>query len=270
MDAKTWYLGPLGNLRPLVSPDGGVSRPVERFGGVHQALSGARTMDITGHRATYKLELPWLTPSDSRFLEALHYRTVPGPFYLLDPLNTNRLSRDAALLRPYSPDVVATSGGVYRSADAPDVGVPVTSFEWSTYGTGATLTLPPVPVIIDETVTASAWVRTSGTMSVRLSVAFSGLGNTILGTATEDVTPSGTWTRYSVTAAVPDGAATARLSFAPTGGTSLMLAAAQLEDGDAPSEWDMGGGAPVVLLDQLDRSSTNYPRNELSVTLLEV
>ncbi len=271
MDSKTWYLGPLGDLRPLVSPDGGVSRPVERFGGVHQALSGARTMDITGHRGTYKLELPWLTPADSRFLEALHYRTVPGPFYLLDPLTTNRLSRSAAMLLPYSSDVATTSGGVFRSPDAPaEVGVPVTSLEWSTYSTGASVSLPSVPVLADETVSLSVWARADAAVSLELSMSLLGAGNTNQGRPTQTVTLGGTWTRYVLTAPVPADAIAARASFAPTEGNRLWLAAAQLEDSATASAWDMGGGAPTVLLDQLDRTSTNYPRNELAVTLLEV
>lgn len=271
MQPKTWYLGPLGDLRPLMSPDGGVSRPVQRFGGVHQALSGARTMDITGHRATYTLEFPWMSPADARFLEALHYRTVPGPFYLLDPMTTNRLSRSAAMLLPYSSDVVSSGGGLFRSPQAPaDVGVPVTSLEWSSYSGSASIRLPAVPVLADETLTLSVWARSASTVALELAVDLVGLAGADSAREAVTVALGAEWDRYTLTVPVPADTASARVTFSPTGGALLWLAAAQLETGTTATAWDMGGGAPAVLVDQVDRSSPNYPRSDLSVTLLEV
>lgn len=271
MQSATWYLGPLGNLRPLPSPDGGVDRTVERFGGVHQSLSGARTMDITGHRATYKFELPWLEPAEARFIEALHYRTVPGPFFLLDPLTTNRLSRDAALLKPYTADVTIPSGGMARSTDAPaGAAVPVTSLDWSSYTAGTALTLPAVPMLPNEAVVISVFARSEDAIPVTLSAAFTGADGSDQGHATQTVTTSTSWERYSVAAIVPTTAAAAQVSLAPQDGDRVLLAGAQLEFGSAPSAWDMGGGAPEVLLDQLERSSPHYPGDAITVTLLEV
>lgn len=271
MQTATWYLGPLGDLRPLPSPDGGVDRTVERFGGVHQSLSGARTMDITGHRASYTFTLPWLEPSETRFIEALHYRTVPGPFYALDPMTSNRLPRDAALLKPYSDDVDVPGGGVVRSTDAPTgPGVPVTSLDWSSYTAGTGLTLPSVPLLPNEGVVASVWARSEDAIPLTISVAFTGAAGTDQGHATQTVTLSTGWARYSVAATVPGTAASGRVSFTPGSGKRVLLAGAQFEFGSAPSPWDMGGGAPTVLLDQLERSSSHYPGDAVTLTLLEV
>ena len=49
-----WYLGPLGDLRPLVCPEPDLSATQVRYGGLHQGLSGARTLDVTGHKAEYE------------------------------------------------------------------------------------------------------------------------------------------------------------------------------------------------------------------------
>lgn len=274
MQPATWYLGPLGDLRPLVCPEEGVERTVQRFGGVHQALSGARTMDVTGHRASWELTLPWLTPAESRFVEALHHRTVGGPFYLLDPLGTNRLPRDAAVLLPLAGSVVHSVGGVIRASTGPaEVGVPVTATEWSSYTAGGYVRLPTVPVLPAETVTFSLWLKAeSGSTGGRLVLDhFPSGAPEHTSATTEQITITTAWTRYAVTATVPDGTAATRpaLVIDDTNGGTITLAAAQIESGPQATEWDLGGAAPLVLVDQVERVSPYYPRNDLAVTLLE-
>lgn len=276
-DERTWYLGPTGDLRGLVSPDNGVERTVDRYGGVHQSLSGARTMDITGHRATYKLEIPAVTPDESRFLEALHYRTVPGPYRLIDPMSRNRLSRDAAILKPFTRDVTTTSGSLLRSAvggPTAQAGVPVSGSVWSSYTLGASLTLPPVPVLAGETLAISLWLATASgdtPVTLTLNAAVTNATGAAIETGQMTVTAADHWDRSASTLPMPDQAAQMQLSLTPTSGTSdLWIAAAQIEAATTPGVWDLGGGAPMVLLDQLERSSTIYPLNDLTVTLLEV
>src|SRR5690606_1195650 len=96
---RTWYLGPLGKLRGLVCPERGMSDTSTRYGGIHQGLTGARTMDITGHRREYEFEFVYMEKQDFAWLNALHTRMVPGPFYLIDPRYKNRLSPQATSLR---------------------------------------------------------------------------------------------------------------------------------------------------------------------------
>ena len=272
--SATWYLGPLGDLRPLVCPESNVKRTVERFGGVHQALSGARTMDVTGHRASWELTLPWLTPSESRFVEALHHRTIAGPFHLIDPLGTNRLPRDAAVLLPLGDAVRKSSGGILRDGVGPaEVGVPVTATEWSSYGAGSYIRLPAVPVLDEETVTFSLWLKAeSGSTAARIALDHIRAGATEhTSSTTQGITITTAWSRYSVTATVPAGTGTTRAALIvdDTAGGTITAAAAQVESGPAPTEWDLGGAAPHVLVDQVERVSPYYPRNDVSVTLLE-
>src|SRR5690606_23969820 len=105
---KTWYLGPLGKLRGVVGPDAGTTATSTRYGGVHQGLTGARTMDITGHRREVEFQFTYLEKAEFEWLNALHARMVPGPLYLLDPRYRNRLSPQATSLR--SPHNAATTG----------------------------------------------------------------------------------------------------------------------------------------------------------------
>lgn len=273
MDERTWYLGPLGDLRGLISPDGGVERTVQRYGGVHQALSGARTMDITGHRASYTLPVPAVTPAESRFVEALHQRTVPGPYRLLDPLSRNRLPRNAALLKPFTAEVTVTSGGVARSTSAPtsSIGVPVTSLLWSSYSAGASLALPAVPVLADEVLTFSLWIGGSTDITAELSISFTGLDGASLGRATRTAAVTGgSWRHCQIATAAPEGAIAAEVRVAPEAAPRVFLAAAQVEPGEQAGEFDLGGGAPTVVIDQLERSSPIYPLNDMTLTLLEV
>lgn len=270
----TWYLGPVGDLRPLICPETNVVRTVQRFGGVHQALSGARTMDVTGHRASWELTLPWLTPVESRFVEALHLRTVPGPFRLIDPLGTNRLPRDAAMLLPLGGAVFNSSGGVLRRGVGPaDIGPPVSALEWSSYTAGSYLRLPVVPVLEAETVTFSLWLKAeTASATGRLALDHIPAGATgHTSSATQAITITTGWSRYSVTATVPAGTGTTRpaLVVDDTAGGTITAAASQVETGSAPTEWDLGGAAPPVLVDQVERVSPNYPRNDLTATLLE-
>lgn len=271
MDERTWYLGPPGDMRGLISPDGGVDRTVERYGGVHQALSGARTMDITGHRASYTLPVSAVTPTESRFVEALHQRTVPGPYRLLDPLARNRLPREVAMLKPSAAELRISGGGTARDPQAPaEVGVPVTSLQWGAYTAGSSVSLPGVPVLDGETITMSVWAAATETITAAIRIAFTGADGQAVAIERHEATLATAFNRIAVAVAVPDGAATATVSFAPEVAGRVWLAAAQIEDGGMAGEWDLGGGAPTVVIDQLERSSPIYPLNDLTLTLLEV
>src|SRR5690606_40132859 len=73
---RTWYLGPLGKLRGLVCPERGMSDTSTRYGGIHQGLTGARTMDITGHRREYEFEFVYMDKQDFAWLNALDRKST--------------------------------------------------------------------------------------------------------------------------------------------------------------------------------------------------
>ena len=52
--------------------------------------------------------------------------------------------------------------------------------------------------------------------------------------------------------------------------TPVYIAAPMLEAGVTwPSDWDMGGAAPVVIMDQIPASSGRYPLRNVELNLLE-
>lgn len=277
------HLGPLGTLR-RIHPLAHVSIKPERFGGVHTSLSGRRTVDYLGSASGWELVFPPRAPSDeSAWIEACYYRHVPGPLrLLLDGLHTNRLSRSAASLGFGGRDMsgVALSAGTYApgsgwpSATFP-VGVPL---QWSGWGVGDTLTLDkgqPAPVLPGETVTGSLWVHTLAyhTVHVALShVTASGATATTNGPDTTIVPDQ--WTRLPVTATPPAdviGAYPSLVVDAADGSThELTVTAAQLELGDTATDWQQGGGAPLVSATEMETTAPHVPLSQTSLTLLEL
>lgn len=276
--APTWYLGPAGQLQALSCPETNIQMSKVRYGGVHRSLSGAATVDVTGHRAEYQLAWNWVEESEVRALEAMHDRIVPGPFWLIDPTRRNRLSAQATRLHYLArsfPGVRVTDGLVEYVWDWPsDAGLGTRSLRWTEqpannhqlifdYGKW-------VPVLPGETLTGSVYVKGSGTVTVRMAW----LDSTGVATGTPDSAASsltGSWTRYSVTGTAPVGAALVRFEIARGSSSTgdIDVAAPQLEVGSQATAFQPGGGAPLVHIDQLERSSPLHPYYNVSMTLLE-
>lgn len=268
MHRAAFYLGPAGDLRPLPSPDNGVERPVSRFGGTHEALSGARTMDTTGHRATYTLDIPAVTPELGAFLDGLYYGTVAGPLYLLDPLSPNLLPRMQAQLAPFQAGLVVTSGGLARVDETAPARVPVAALEWSAYTPPATLRFAWRPVLPGEDITVSVLARavTSGTVATVLTIE-DRQGHTAMAEAEATVTDQ--WQRCHVTTTLDRDARRVQVSVSARSGAAVRVAAAQLEYAGTPTEWNPNAGCVPVVIDQIDRDSPQYPYTDTTVTLLE-
>src|SRR5690554_2646520 len=97
--SKRWYLGPAGALQELTCPEPNIKANLVRYGGVHQGLSGARTVDVTGHRYEYAFDWDYMEQAEWAWLEAMHLRHVPGPFRLLNPLKKNRLAPQSSAMK---------------------------------------------------------------------------------------------------------------------------------------------------------------------------
>lgn len=278
MTDHDWYLGPLGDMRPLVVPEPGIEIAEVRYGGVHQGLSGARTMDVTGNRSEYKLGIKHLEPDEFLWLEALHARLVPGPFYLINPLKRNRLTAQASRLLPVGP----RSSGVYVdspytiSRDWPD-DVPVPGRSLALSGWEETVEVRfdpnrPVPLLSGDTLTASVYLKADVPYDATLRVAWYDEDKKFLSNTDIPITIANTWSRHWTTYhEAPREAAAAKLSVPlGTADTTVYVAAPQLEVNTSwPSTWEVGGGAPLVLFDQLPTVSGRYPLRDVVITLLE-
>src|SRR5690606_14640524 len=134
-------------------------------------LTGARTMDITGHRREFEFQFTYLEKAEFEWLNALHTRMVPGPLYLLDPRYRNRLSPQATSLRStYNAANLGLqlSMGVARdlTRDSPDdvpygphrlAAPPFSEIQAFTTDAGAL-----TPVRHGETITGSWYARATG------------------------------------------------------------------------------------------------------------
>lgn len=275
--AGEWYIGPPGDLKQLVCPEISLSVTDVRYGGVHQAISGARIMDVTGVKQDIALTFNFLDEADYRWLQALQTRHIPGPHRLISPLRKNRLTTQAASVNPTAsirPGVKLSAGTWAWVNDWPSAaGYGVRSIEWSSRTASSTLkfdSVQGVPLFPLEQFTGSVYIKGSSSISASLTVDYYDRYGVFLSSATpESASVTTSWARYTITRTAPTNAATAVLGVTAVATTTMRLAAAQLESGSSASAWDQGGGAPLVLVDQLPSVSPRFPLMNATITLLE-
>ncbi|MGW5645068.1 phage head spike fiber domain-containing protein [Saccharopolyspora sp. NPDC003752] len=280
MGTDAFWLGPVGQLVQLTEPGAGIPRSSTRIGGIHTAVDGTPTVDTLGFSRAWEFALDWRYRSELRRLRALHHRAIPDQLRLIDPMVPNRLALavstcGATPARRQLP--LLGDGPVYRSGEtAPDlVEVCGGSIEWTPPDGGGLLTeRSPAragAVLPGEQVTLSAYVRGTVDRAVQVQlVVFDAAGNptaTVAGTSTSGAG----WVRLAVqhTAAAGDAYAMAQLS-ASAGTGAVHTSGWQLEAAGAATEWDLGGGSPLVVVNQLTETSPYYPMSDAGLTLLEV
>lgn len=273
----SWYLGPLGNLRELDTPEVSMAISDVRYGGVHQALSGARTMDTTGVKQDLSLTFRLLEEDDYRWLQALHSRHIPGPHRLINPLRKNRMSEYAASCNAVSssrPGLRFSGGDWEWQNDWPSAaGYGTRSLRWVARTASTIAAWDPDmhnPIFPLEEITGSVYVKGDSATAALLRLDYYDKDNVFLSSSTTEAAAVTTsWVRFSITRTAPVSACAARLVLSAVATTTMNLAAAQLESGATATVWDQGGGAPAVLVDQLPSSSPRYPLMDCTITLLE-
>jgi hypothetical protein len=281
---STWYLGPLGDLRALTVPERGVEMTQVRYGGIHQGLSGARTMDVTGHRGQYTFNYTYLEEEEYLWLEALHYRLVEGPFWLLNPLKKNLLSLQATRFVVSAYDRLGVRLPTGATYDVPTIhpsgpGIPARGIRvkgWTNVE-GEVLFDPGkvTPVLPNLPITASVYIgcqdgQTSSGAYLKLDW-YTKDGLYLSSTQSSTFTVTSVWSRRSLpNIAVPAGAA--GVQFSATFVNPLVpiyLAAPQVEANFIVTPFSAGGAAPEVLVDQLETTSPRFPTRDCTLTLLE-
>lgn len=276
-----WYLGPAGDMRPLVCPERDIDITIERYGGLFQGLSGARSMSVTGHKQRFKFEFRYLTDEEFAWFNALHLRTVYGPYYRLrNPMKRNLLSTQASLVRTVGDNktVQFTSGIGTPMVDAPAALSTLTNYgtKWTNRSSGTVVFRVEdryrVPVQVGVPVTFSIYGKASASTGGSYIVIdwYDLLGNQVGSSGTSPASLTTSWVRYSVTGTPPAGAVTARAAFlVNVTAPDIYFAGAQLEEASTPTAWEIGGGAPVVLVDQLETITPRFPYRNTTLTLLE-
>lgn len=276
-----WYLGPAGDMRPLVCPERDVDITVERYGGVFQGLSGARSMTVTGHKQRFQFELRYLDEDEYSWLEALHFRNiVPQMYRLRNPFKKNMLSPQASMIKTLGDTrTVQFVGGVTvpTSLDWPSAAGNLgnVSTKWINRPGGTSVFRLEdrynVPVTPGLAVTFSLYMKASGPVTGSLLIDWhDALGNQIGSSSTVPVVLTTSWQRVSVTGIPMAGGVRARPAFfTAMNSPDISFAAAQFEEGNTPTAWQAGGGAPVVLVDQLETLTPRFPYRNTTLTLLE-
>lgn len=277
--ATTWYLGPMGDLKALSCPETGFSTSVTRFGGVHQGLSGARTMDITGLKAAFEFEWTLETQTEWSWLNTLHLRHVPGPLRLINPMKVNRLSYRGASVQQgidQNTGFQPTSGSVAYVLDYPTAaGYGSRTLRWQTWSAAATATIDApkkIPVFPLEQYTTSLWMKAGSASTVGISMQrYDNAGALLSTSSVTSCSVTTSWTRFSITDTATAGCVGVVLKITPpsTYATPLYMTAAQLEAGASATTWELGGGAPEVVVDQLSTTSPRYPLTDCHLSLLE-
>lgn len=283
MDVATWYLGPVGNIRPLVCPERNISMNLIRYGGVHQGLSGARTMDITGHKYEFGFQWTYMEYSEWAWLEALHTRYYTGPFWLVNPLKNNLLSRESAALKRAinTTHGIETTGTITSyNADWPSgIGLPgIGSFQVLGGGAGGVITFDEglgFPAISGETYRVNMYVKNTvvaGTTATNtFSINWLDSTGAVIGTPTQvTLGQSGSWTQVSLSSVPPTGAVTGFVKILINATATYLLAAPMVNIGSTNLPWEIGGAACKVAIDQLSTSSPRFPLTDCSMTILEV
>lgn len=283
MAIPEWLFGPAGDLRPLPSPEMDVVNTVQRFGGIHNAINGSRTVDVLGHRSNYEFELKQLTPDEYYWLEALYTETIPGPFKLIDPLRKNLLSREAALAKPSD----ATQRGLYtlgtstlgwlQMQDSPVTwqrrGASWTNLQDNSFvrfDRGALVPPPP-----DGQMTFSVYLQAQSEISVAPSIDTFTEGVETDGVDGTAITlPVGEWYRLEFPFQAPTGTTGVSpvlwITSEPAAGEFIRIIAPQLEYGTSATDASIGGGSATVVIDTMDTTSPYFPYQNVSLKLLEV
>lgn len=279
----TWYIGWLGEMRALPTPEVGLSNVEERFGGVHQGLNGARTMDTLGTRMRFDMSLRYLTNDELAFVRSLYTQMIPGPHYLINPMYKNLLSAQSSLTIPNSISDI----GIYVNPNtlreyandyppglyvAGQRSLKITSSNINNSYARFDGTTKFTPWQSGETMTFSLYMRADAPVSLNF------VGDTVdkynvtaatAATQVKNVTTS--WARYSMTVTQSGVMAGLRPAIVfPTATTyNLYMAAPQLEIGAVATDFRYGGGSLKVMIDQMTSTSPRFPLNEVDLTILE-
>jgi hypothetical protein len=281
--AKTWYIGWLGEMRALLTPEVDFSNTEERYGGIHQSLNGARTVDVTGVRSAFDMSWNYMTDTELSWLYALYDRMIAQPNYLINPMKKNLISKQASVGYAHGID----DNGIYFSSTALrewrndyPTGLPITGSRVpllsSVSGSGAFSRIDGdnkwIPVTAGEPITFSIYMKADAPITMNMVADWADKYHTQTGVGTffgKNITTS--WARYSITVTPNSTQFGLRPAMTfPTGLNNIRFAAPQVEYGSVATDWELGGGCMKVSIDQMNSSSPRFPLNNVSATILEV
>jgi hypothetical protein len=276
--ASTWQIGPMGDLRSLPGAEPEIDMPIVRYGGIHQGLSGARQIDITGFRQNITLNFEALFYEDWAWLEAIYRRLIPGPHYLINPMRKNLLVAESSFPKVGGGTARGSGilgGATLRTADWPTgVGAGGWACKWTNRSGAAWFRLArnnPAAVNPTQQVTMSAYIKGSTATNMRWIVDYyDRSGQNGASAYTADIPVTTAWTRVSHTITVPAGiGGLDPVIYVADSTPDILIAATQLEVGAAATSWELGGGSMKAIVEQMPTVSPVFPLTDVSVSILE-
>ena len=266
-DLTYFWLGPLGYLRqlPLLPVSGSSDASEELTGGLSTGLDGTGTLDVLGHKRTWRLDWVCLSLLDTRTQHALYQGLTRSAVRIVDPRAGNRLSRDGASGGSYSRDVDAhtVTAGTRAFAAVTDyptdlIGLVDGAVSWSVpVTTTATLRIDDtdrIPLIPGEQITLSVLV--DGTGSTQVGVQYYNAAGTAGSTSLASSFTAGSWAWQSHTFTPSATQVSASLIVVAASGSARTVRIGPALWHPENTDWVPGTGCPRVLL---TGSPTRYP-----------
>lgn len=278
--------GPLGRLMVIDSPRDGFDTETSEVGALHESLSGARTKDVFGYKAKYKIGIEGLEPRALSWFEMAFRGALGSVLYFVDEQRINRLSAEASsglsVLSGVDP-FTHISGTHVKAANTalllpgPLDGVaaqtpgPAGAVSWTNVGTQNLLRCGPmVPVQPGEHVVFSVYIL-SGTPTLEFTP-YDAAGAALPQAGSVTTTVAGPPERRYASYTVPGtGVAAVQPCVRHALAQTSVITGLQFEQGDTPTPWTLGAGSPLVLVDEFPtkrRWLGSYV--DASITLLEV
>lgn len=264
------YLGKAGNMKQLPIPRRGTERSASMGDAAHGLLSGG-TAVVRNLNAKTLFTLPYdVIDADSQVILGF-YRGIYGigPWRFVDPTVRNVLPLDASVCgaRTQADDGwVPSTGSLAVATTGAPAGVDSAVITWSSLAAAATLQpgtvantadVTTAPVYVPaEAVTVSLYAKANASSSghsLQL-VGYNAAGAATVTSSTTAMALTTSFQRFSVTIAANAAAYASAIYVLPrivlggTAPTSVSIAGAQVEYGDAVTTWQPGYGCPVVVI----------------------
>jgi len=272
----TWYLGPAGEMVALPGLER-ATRNRELVQYISQGATGGRTVNTTGAKRTWELEVEGLTRFKQGLLQSFHSGMIAGPLYLLDPLIVNHLSpRASSGLSSWGPTkmLLVSGAGVTVNPVATGTDFPISPRQRfvaqldNTSGSPGSLIFDGwKPLVPGNEYTFSVYLKTTASTTITIkSKTFAAVESTV---TTSTQTVSAVWVRKSVTFTVPVGSVGIQVSISVEDDETVTIGPAQLER-QGLSDWTPGEGTPVVEIVSMPETLPYWYYTDSTITLVEL
>jgi len=267
LELNRFWLGPLGRLvqLPLTPVSSGIDAPEDLIGGFSQAIDGTGTLDVLGHKRSWRLAWTCLLPDEVAALDAWFHRLTRSPLRIVDTRAYNRLSRDGASGGSWARAVTAhtvTAGTRTFTAvtDYPDDVVAMVDggIAWSVpLNTASTLRIDAtdkIPLVPGEQITLAVLVK--GTLGAQVGVQYYDITGAAGSTSLASSATLGSWAWRTHTFTPTSTQVSASLIVTVASGAARTVTVGPALWHPTNTDWNPGTGCPRVLM---TTKSTRYP-----------